>query len=259
MGKNWIVYGCLLMALTMGSAQETPTPPEQEAAVLRARLDKWIEANRLAAQAEAEWASEKQTLQRRIAVLEQENKLLDQRIAEAQATTSEAEKKRAALLEKRDTLQATAAVIAQNIAFYERELRALVPLLPAPLQREVAPLLAKIPAQTSERPISERTQTVLTLLEAVEKFDNSVTLVSEVREVPGQGQREVQVLYLGLAQGYFIDASGTVAGVLRPAEDQWFAEIVPDLAEPVSRAIAVYETTRQAELVDLPLTLEHTQ
>ena len=56
-------------------------------------------------------------------------------------------------------------------------------------------------------------------------------MVSELRKNQSGAEVQAQVIYVGLAQAYFVDPSGEFAGVGSPGEDGWKWSIKPELAD----------------------------
>jgi len=60
------------------------------------------------------------------------------------------------------------------------------------------------------------------------------------------------VLYLGLAEGWFVSPDGKFAGFGKPGPDGWKWTQQDALAPLVKRAIAINENTEAAAFVELP-------
>jgi len=245
----------IFTALVLGTASA------QEAPQLRAKLDKWIDANRIIAQEKAEWTSEKQILERMIELLEAESQRLDEQIEAARADQSTAQRKRQEITERRESLSRTSEQVSAQIGSYETETLALAKRLPPPLLKELEPLLQNIPSDpgNTRRSIGQRTQNVLSILDAVEKFNADLTLDTNIQTLENGTAVEVETLYLGLGQAFYIDTSGTHAGMLTLQGDAWVATEQPDLAPVIKRAIAIYKNTEKASFVELPLQTQHSE
>lgn len=251
----------LALAVAVGVAPLSRADEAAPAETLRTHIDKWIEVSRMRAVEEAEWQRERRMLERRIELLEQEEALLDERIAEARESASVAENQRAELLDERATLTQVASATREQIARYEREVNALADLLPPPLLRELEPALARMPHSPNEstQPLAQRAQNLIAVLEAVEQFNNDITLTSEIRELDGGEKVEVQTLYLGLGQAWYLDGTGQRAGILRPVDGQWQSIAAPELAPAIDQAIAIYRNQATAKLIELPVSISHVQ
>ena len=99
---------------------------------------------------------------------------------------------------------------------------------------------------------------VIGTLNEIDKFNNSLTVISELRDMPdGVTTSEVKTIYIGLAQAYYVDSKAKIAGIGTPSEDGWVWEENTDLAASISRSIAIYENIiKPAEFVDLPVSIK---
>ena len=97
-------------------------------------------------------------------------------------------------------------------------------------------------------------------LNAIDKWNREVTVGSERRDLPNGKSVSVTVLYIGLAQGYYVggpDAEGkpTIAGVGVAAKDGWRWTPANELAKDVQLAVSVYRNEVLARLVQLPVSI----
>ena len=134
----------------------------------------------------------------------------------------------------------------------------LVPKLPVILQDEMGPLINKLySAEVANYSRSERAQTLINILSAVQEFDSSITVAREIRTLTSGEQVEVKVLFLGLSRGFYVDSEGTTAGIGRQSggvsEGGWNWVEQPNLASGILKAINIYENRESPALVSLPL------
>lgn len=244
-----LVLSGLLLTATGLSVQASEALSEA-----RTTLEKWVDTRQVIAAERSEWAGQKEMLEDAIELLETEIGLLEEQIDQAEETATLADQERERLVEEREELQAASEVVATLISGFEQQVRELSKFFPPVLQEKVDPLFRRIPEQGKRTRMSlgERMQNVVGILSQVEIFNNNVTLGSELREVDGV-TIEVKTLYMGLGQAFYVDATGQYAGVGRPASGEWEWTSEPGLAEEVATAIAVYENTRPAEFVPLPV------
>ncbi|MEZ6019994.1 MAG: hypothetical protein R3F17_07800 [Planctomycetota bacterium] len=57
---------------------------------------------------------------------------------------------------------------------------------------------------------------MLFLLSQISKFQNDVTVSSEIVQLPSGAKAEVRTLYLGISQGHYVTQSGDAAAVGAP-------------------------------------------
>ncbi len=222
-------------------------------------LKEWVQAKKLISEEASEWAEERETLQSILFLLETEKESLEAQITEAEEGATQADAQRSELVERREEQKALIAAVAERTDGFEARMLALEKQFPQPLRESVERLVLRIPTDPEKVSLSvpERLQTLIGILDQVDKFNQLVTTVRRVQKLPSGEEAEVTALYFGLGGGYFVDAAGTYAGVLRPGPEGWEAEQVDGLADSVLSAIAQIERTAPAGFVDLPVTFEN--
>jgi septal ring factor EnvC (AmiA/AmiB activator) len=239
----------LPVLLFAGPAQGQSTADET-----RGILEQWVETHRALSQERTRWEEERAFLNQSMAWMRTELAMLEQEIADAEETGSAAEERRAELTGENEAFQEQARLLSARFAELEREMISLVPTFPPALLSRVRPLLDRL-HRGSEARLTQRAQNIVGLLNEVNRFNQRVTLAWEVRTTPEGRQAEVQTLYLGLAQAYFVNDAGTLAGHGRPSPDGWEWTFAPGLAGAVTRAVAVYSNDRSPEFLPLPVRL----
>lgn len=223
----------------------------------RTQFEKWIELKVLASEEVENWKQEKSTLIDMIAVAEAEEAALEEKIELLEESISSGDTRRTELRENIDAAKARAETFKNGLVRHEKALARLISYLPPPLNAELQPLIQRLQKdpENSAMPISQRMQTTVGIITQVEKFQGSLSLISEVKEI-GTGQSvEVKTLYIGLAQAIFADAGGRYAGIGTPASDGWTWEVLDDaaIAENIRNAIAMYENNMEPAFVQLPI------
>lgn len=244
-------------ACLLAAAVASPLAAQQNAKVTQDLVQQWVTTEKRIAESTNDWALEKEIIKDSIAALKEEKAKLEQDIAEAKDSAGEAEKKRAELLEEKEKLQATSDAIAKNIATYEKQLLALAPRLPKPLQTAIKTPLGRIPQgeEAEKVSISIRTQNIVAILNEMDKFNNVVTKETAIQELEGGVTAEVTTLYFGLAGAYFSNPEGTYAGVGKPGPQGWVWTPTPDQSEQILKLLAVFDRRVQATYVDVPFTI----
>ena len=224
----------------------------------RATLEKWVQARQLAARQQADWRLEKETLEATAALYERELKTLQEQLAAAAESGVQTGTERTDLEKQLASLESQEARAAALAGELEASVRRLAPRFPEPLREKVAALLARIPAEGQEARGSsgERLQAVVALLGEADKFNGAVHVVSELRRNPQGEEVQVRTLYLGLGQAWFVDATGSYAGTGVPGVAGWEWTARGDLADTVTRAIAMYENTQPVAFLGLPVRIQ---
>jgi cytochrome c556 len=250
------LFAILMLALCLPAG----TPPATAQSTLsdqRAVFEKWVQTRQLIARVKADWQSDQDTLQAGIAMFERELKALDEQIAKADTGSRQVLEEKARLeIEKQQLLAASERVQALVIAL-EDQLKSLTKLLPEPVLEKVQPFLKRLPENPAQTKLTnpERLQTIIGVLNEVEKFHNAVSVVTEIRKNPAGAEVQVRTIYFGLGQAWFVDKAGEYAGTGVPGPNGWEWTAQNALAGKVARAIAVYENAAPAEFVPLPVTL----
>lgn len=250
--KPTILMIFLALALaTQGKAADAADTPQQ----VRDRYSEWVKLRKTAAEEKAQWAEDKALVQDRITVLQREKESLQSVIAEAAENTDAAQKARTKLLERRDADLDSVGVLEKKIPGYEAQVLELVRHFPEPLVEEIRPLLNRIPkpGEKTRQTAAQRLQNVVGILTQMDKFNQGVTLCSEIKDIGGGRDVEVRTLYLGLGIAYFVDKNSEYAGYGEPAEDGWKWTVDATIAESVSGLIGTYENASKASFVNIPV------
>lgn len=248
----------ILAAVLIASwaAAEEPSS-SQSLDATRATLQKWVEAQQTLSREKQEWQLGKDVLEQRIDLLEGEVKTLEGRVGQIAQLVLEAEKKRAEILAEKGRLASASSGLADLVLRLEAKVISLEPALPEPLRDRIEPLFRRVPRATvADLTLGQRFQNVVGILNEVNKFNADVTVVSEVRKLADGGSAEVKTVYLGLAQGFYVAASGQTAGMGRPSPSGWQWTPNDAIAPDVARVIGILERGEVPAFVSLPVTIE---
>jgi len=223
----------------------------------RASLAKWVETQQLIAKEKQDWQQGKQILQSRIDAVEGEIAALTERLAETRRTGAEANGKRASEVGENETLQRAGVDLASWVTGLEGGLRTLQARLPEPLLQKVKPLYDRMPTDPHATSVSlaERYQNVAGILNEVGKFNNDITMVTEVRTLSDGKPAEVRTVYVGLAQAYFVSPKGD-AGIGRPGVSSWEWISERELAPGIEQVVEVLQNKAKPQFVSLPVKVQ---
>ena len=221
----------------------------------RGVLEKWIETRKLVSQEKRDWAEGKETLEQRIELVEREIASLRERIQSAEGSIAEADRGRAELIGQNDGLKASSNVLEGAAAGLEQRLRELLVRLPEPIRERVRPLSQRLPEPEAkiEVGLSDRFQNLVGILNEVDKFNRALTVLSEVRDLEGGAAAEVDTLYVGLGQGYYVNASNTTAGIGTSTAEGWAWTPANEAALQIREALRVLSNERLADFIQLPI------
>ncbi len=236
-------------------AQGAPMDNRDGIAALRTALEKWVETKQLISREKQKWQDQKEMLINRKRLMEDQAKDLEDKIEEARVSLKKAEQKRDDLSSEHENLESALLLLRERTAPLEQKVLRLLHHLPEPLKEKVEPLSQEIPAETeqTELSLSTRYQNLMGVLNFINKFNNAITLTTEVRTFEENQAVEVKVMYLGLGQAYFCNDAATVAGVGRPTVDGWKWNRHDKIAPAVSSAMAMYHNEIPADYVALPV------
>ena len=245
------VVGCLGAAILTGSAAENPITES------RSEIKRWIEARKTIQRTERDWKIEKATIDQSISLLEREIGLLDSEVSKLEAGATEGASRRRELSERQAALKKTAEAVSARLKELEERLLKLASVFPRPLAEKTKPLIRRLKgAGDGEGPsLGQRLQAMLGILNEIDKFNGTLTLTGELRTINGK-QVQVDTLYLGLSQAYYVDRTGTRAGVGAPSTDGWEWTERNELAHAMTHVLLVYRSEHPAEFITLPVTLK---
>jgi hypothetical protein len=143
-----------------------------------------------------------------------------------------------------------------SVVEMEGRVRELFKAMPDPLQEKLEPLRRRIPDDpaSTKASLAERFQNVLGILNELNKANNEIHVAYEVRNVAEGKTSEVQSMYVGLAQAYYLAPSGE-AGIGRPGPDGWTWEPSKSVAPEVLTALEIIQGKQTPAFVPLPIHL----
>jgi hypothetical protein len=239
-----IVLGVLI------SRSPAAESPYKEA---RSSLEKWVETRQLISKTEAEWVSDKETLQQTVQLFERELASLNEQISKFSTNNSQVARERAEADALKSSSETALNVMREFAAGLEANLKLLAPRLPLPLQEILKPLLNRIPSEANTRmSAAERLQVCVGILSELDKFNIGVSLFSEKRTNPKGEEVAVETVYVGLGAAYFVNDSGDFAGIGVPGAKGWNWQTKSELAETIREIIQIYRNERPARFVSLP-------
>lgn len=228
---------------------------------IRNRLKEWVSVEKTISQEQETWREEKLLLSDVLASLNQEERILRETISNAEQDVSRADEERLELVSRRDAYERSSTLFQEKLILYERQAQQLISRLPIILQDEMSLLINRlILSEQSNYSLSERAQTLISLLTAIQQFDSSITVANEIRTLSSGEEVEVKVLFLGLSQAFYADIAKRTAGVGSPIDGgsdtgwQWVEQ--NNLADDVINAVEIYENNQSPSLVALPLEIK---
>jgi len=240
-------------------AQQNPATPAIDAVTeTRQTVEQWVETRNLASKERRDWQLGKEAMSARMELLRREIATMQQRTADANKSVATADEQRAGRLAENEQRKAAGERAMARVQALETKLLAVLPRLPEPLQKRIAPLTQQLtgPAADNKASLGERWQNVIGALGEIDKWNREVVVTSEVRAV-GDGQSvEVTVLYLGLGQAFYASSNGRFAGRGAADASGWKWQRDDAIAADVLRTIAVWKNEQVAAFVRLPVQVQ---
>ena len=261
-----VVIVALLAALSAAPLAAQASAPQDPAALqkaIRSAHAEYALARRTISEEREAWRRGKQTLETQIQVLRGELGSFTTRIEEARRSIAAPDAKFGELDTEKARLQQVSSLLEQRITRLEQRALALLKRAPAPLAAAVRPISQRLPETDEQRgrlSLSERYQNVIGVLNPIDKWNREVRLENERRDLPNGTSVSVTVLYVGLAQAYYVGGKGpdgapNLAGVGTATADGWRWTQQNDLAETVQTAVSIYRNEQLARLVQLPVSI----
>jgi hypothetical protein len=221
----------------------------------RLTMDKWLETEHILSSERREWQQAREVLQGRLELMRNEVAKLEQSLSEAKASREEAERKQAELVSERTGLEVATGKLVEAVAGMEGQVNQLLGFMPDPVKLRLEPLSTLLVGDTSQKGAAERYRNVLGILNEMNKANNEINVVYEVHTLADGRPAEVQAIYVGLAQAYFLSAGG-VAGVGRPAATGWSWDIAPGASADIQMALEILQGKHSPAFVPLPVKLQ---
>jgi hypothetical protein len=234
------------------SAPKTPTLEET-----RLTLSKWIETQQIISKERNDWQQGKEILQGRVELVGKEVTQLQDRIAQSEVAVQESNRKRDELTKQNAQLKETSAQLAAAVTQMEARVRKLSKMAPEGVAKRLEPLLQRIPADpaTTRVSVAERFQNVLGILNELNKANSEITIAYEIRQLADGTSSEVQVIYVGLAQAYYLSPRGE-AGIGRPTDTGWTWQPAGDQADEIYTALEIIQGKHPPAFVALPVSIQ---
>ncbi len=224
---------------------------------MRLTMGKMIETQQLISKERNDWAQGKEILLGRLELVRAEVASLEEKIQQAESSAAEADRKREELLAESGRVEALDARLKEIATRMEAEIRGILARVPEPILAKLELLIQRIPADPAQTRASapERFQNILGILNELNRANTELNVTYEVRELADGRPAEVRVLYVGLAQAYYVSAGGE-AGIGRPTPDGWKWEPSSSIADDVLVALEIIQGKHTPAFVPLPVQLQ---
>lgn len=246
--SSWVILGGVVVGFALSASGEG-LPAEN-------LLREEIVARELLAAEKREWTLEKDWIERRIALLEREKAaladeidVLQNRVVEEEEALREVRTEHRGILREREVL----------MEFFSQEGPLLAELIDTlPIRRETGwerPLdrLRRAAEGVSEEALLPTMRAHLALLQDLDRRDGRWQRQRSLIQLQGESnEREMEVLWMGLAHAWFQASDGSVAGRgYRGSEGLWVWESVADEKQSIQQLFAIHAGREAARWVTL--------
>ncbi len=221
----------------------------EEAAVveLRETISKIVDVQTTESEERSEWKSRKSEFAALLELHARELKLIDEELAKAGNSASGHEEATAEMKSKIEALKKARSLTSEAVARNIQRVNEISKRFPAPLLKEAETELANLRNWKPSDEPRDALRSILDVLGKAEQFNRRLTRTTEILE-----GREVEVLYLGLGQAYYMDRKDK-AGIGQPGANQWEWKSQPDIRAELTKAFETLDKKRPPTMVTLPL------
>lgn len=228
---------------------------------LRTTIEQWMATMEKLQKEEQRWSRERQVLIDNEEGLKSELEQVEADIAAVKARIAKADTESQEHLEQKQRYDQARKVFADQLAPLEQEALKIAPLLPEFFLKEssrlqTAILQLKKNSSAPEKPgPNQRMAPVVQILTEAERFNQKIWTTSEVITVKGS-EKNMKVVYLGLALSFATDTDGTVAMKGTPSPNGWsYAPLDAGEATEVLQLIGAADQSGESVIVTLPITI----
>ncbi len=243
------VFMGLLLSGTLSFAQEIP-----ELTTLEDLVGQWVGLRSLIAAEQQDWHRQDQQWQREIALLQEEERRLDDKIAQATQSEAAKESRTSDQLSQKANLEAALSALSDVIDRASAELTELLPSIPESLQSlDFVRLLNALNSSHGERSPARQFQQLVSAITEIELIQNQTHTTRELLDFGSDMRREMDVVYIGLSQGYAVSPDNAIAATGTPSHGGWQWNVNPEIATDVRKLVRIQNKEQPPELVTVPI------
>lgn len=236
-------FAAILLASSVALAQEDQSAVHE----LRETISKIVDIQSLESKEKLDWESRKADITALLEIHQRELSLLYEELEKAGTSAPAHEEVSAKIKAEIEEIKVVRRLTSETVAQNVPRTLALAKRFPTPLITEAEPELATLRAWKASDEPRDALRSILTILSKAEQFNRRFTRNTEVRD-----NREVQVLYLGLAQAFYTDRKDK-SGIGHPGSDGWDWKSNPEIRSELIKAFETLDKKRPPTMVTLPL------
>lgn len=217
-------------------------------------MAKWIQTQQIISKELSDWKTGREILEDRVSLTQGQFEQVKGNMAKTEEEIAKADSTKKEQVVKREELLAATAAMKEALPTLETQIKELHEFLPPPFQEKIAPIFQRIPPDpaTTKITLAERYQNVIGILNEINKLNNEITVASEIRLLGDGKPTEVQTIYLGLGQAYFLTLKGDAAGWGKPGAKGWEWTNDNTLVKPLRETFAVMGNKTKPKFIALP-------
>lgn len=226
--------------------------------VVRTKVQEWVKTRQLISAEKADWKAEREALEDTQSLLKSELSQLKDELSKLGDKSTDFDDEIKGLVDEKAQLKEAADYLEREISQLEKIVLDLTKTFPPKLAKNIEKLKTRIPTSkegAAKRTLGERMLNIVGILSQAEKFDSTITDDGETLVRNGESF-QARVLYLGLGAGYYVDQTGTKAGIAQITSEGWKWQEADDVAPALAQIFAIYERTADAEFVSLPAQIQ---
>jgi hypothetical protein len=247
-----LIYLLGLLILLQNLPAQTPTLSEVEGLTRQ-----WIALRSTLAEEARQWQQRKAAWQEEIALLEQQAQKLEEACAASREEMTSADARQADVQNRRDHAGQELQNVDRVLEQAGRRARQSYDRIPPSLQQTLPEECHQLFTTPDRMTRTERAQALVTILSSLEAMQLEWHTGREILQTT-EGTRQVDTLYLGLAQAFAVSPDNDWAAVGRPGSDGWSWQEGEVDAASVRRLIGIQQELEPATLISLPLQVEAT-
>lgn len=229
------------------AAQNTSQLTPQDA---QQKIEAWLDLKKSLAEERKDFKIRQASIEQLLGVYLTELDLLEEGIAAAGELIEDADAELEGLKLSTAQYRESRELLQRNVDKQSLRLLGIMKRFPGPLRNQIS--ADRLALEDSTTKLRVKVIAMVAVVKSTVKFNQVITYSEEVQVVDGV-ERQLQVLYFGLARGYYI--SGNTAGIAEVDSTGWNWTRKDQHRNAIARAIGVYQKTTRPELVKLPIQL----
>ncbi|MGJ8643029.1 MAG: DUF3450 family protein [Luteolibacter sp.] len=218
--------------------------------ILRETISQIVDVQTLESKERLDWETQKAEMAALLDLHRKELELLDEELLESGQSAPGHNDSTNTLRQHIAEFKAARSLASESVARNVPRTLSLAERFPAPLISEAEPEISALTAWKPTDEPREALRSILSLVAKAEQFNRRFTRSTEIIE-----NREVAVLYLGLARAFYAGKSNT-AGIGTPSTSGWQWKSQPDLHSSVTTAFSILDKKSTPSMVDLPMKID---